>query len=104
MLRKWVRMYPPEIAKWSEDQITRELIRQAKTQPIGVLGEIGTRLLTALVTIRPNSSLRATSNSGMPALSLHGLREDFGKPQKRRVSRRHLTTLFSAQRVRKTGS
>jgi phosphotriesterase-related protein len=34
--------YPPEIAKWSEDQIARELTRQAKTQPIGVLGEIGT--------------------------------------------------------------
>jgi phosphotriesterase-related protein len=34
--------YPPEIAKWSEDQIARELIRRAKAQPIGVLGEIGT--------------------------------------------------------------
>jgi phosphotriesterase-related protein len=34
--------YPPEIAGWSEDQIARDLIRQAKTQPIGVLGEIGT--------------------------------------------------------------
>ena len=34
--------YPPEIAVWSEGQISRELIRQAKTQPIGVLGEIGT--------------------------------------------------------------
>ena len=34
--------YPQEIAGWSEDQIARELIRQAKTQPIGVLGEIGT--------------------------------------------------------------
>jgi phosphotriesterase-related protein len=34
--------YPPEIATWREDQIARELTRQAKTQPIGVLGEIGT--------------------------------------------------------------
>jgi len=34
--------YPPEIAAWSEDRIARELIRQAKTQPVGVLGEIGT--------------------------------------------------------------
>jgi phosphotriesterase-related protein len=34
--------YPPEIAAWSEDQIARELIRQAKTQPVGMLGEIGT--------------------------------------------------------------
>jgi phosphotriesterase-related protein len=34
--------YPPEIAAWSEDQIARQLIREAKTQPIGVLGEIGT--------------------------------------------------------------
>ena len=34
--------YPPEIAAWSEDRIAKELIRQAKTQPVGVLGEIGT--------------------------------------------------------------
>jgi phosphotriesterase-related protein len=34
--------YPPEIANWGEDQIARELIRQAKTQPVGVIGEIGT--------------------------------------------------------------
>jgi phosphotriesterase-related protein len=34
--------YPPEIAKWSEDEIANELIHQAQTQPIGVFGEIGT--------------------------------------------------------------
>ncbi|MBZ5619058.1 MAG: hypothetical protein LAQ69_10090 [Acidobacteriia bacterium] len=34
--------YPPEIATWSEDQIAGELIRQVNTQPVGVLGEIGT--------------------------------------------------------------
>src|SRR5579871_4532407 len=34
--------YPPEIATWSEDQIAAELIRQARTQPVGALGEIGT--------------------------------------------------------------
>lgn len=34
--------YPPEIASWSEGQIARQLTRQSKTQPIGVLGEIGT--------------------------------------------------------------
>jgi phosphotriesterase-related protein len=34
--------HPPEIAVWSEDQIARELIRQVRTQPIGVIGEIGT--------------------------------------------------------------
>jgi phosphotriesterase-related protein len=34
--------YPPEIATWSEDQIVRELILQANTQPVGALGEIGT--------------------------------------------------------------
>lgn len=33
--------YPPEIAAWSEEQITRELIRQARTQPVGAFGEIG---------------------------------------------------------------
>jgi phosphotriesterase-related protein len=33
--------YPPEIASMTEDQITQELIRQARTQPVGALGEIG---------------------------------------------------------------
>lgn len=33
--------YPPEIATWSEDQIAQELIRQAKTERVGVFGEIG---------------------------------------------------------------
>jgi phosphotriesterase-related protein len=34
--------YPPEIATMSEDQIARELIRQANTQRVGAFGEIGT--------------------------------------------------------------
>ena len=34
--------YPPEIGTWSEDQIAEELIRQVKTQSVGVFGEIGT--------------------------------------------------------------
>jgi phosphotriesterase-related protein len=34
--------YPPEIASWSEQRIAAELIRQIRTQPIGVIGEIGT--------------------------------------------------------------
>jgi phosphotriesterase-related protein len=34
--------YPPEIALWSEEQITHELLRQARTEPVGALGEIGT--------------------------------------------------------------
>src|SRR5271165_238290 len=33
--------YPPEIAAMSEDQIAEELIRKAKTQPLGAYGEIG---------------------------------------------------------------
>ena len=33
--------YPPEIAAMSEDEITRKLIRQAKTEPVGAFGEIG---------------------------------------------------------------
>jgi predicted metal-dependent phosphotriesterase family hydrolase len=33
--------YPAEIATMSEEQITRELVRQARTQPVGALGEIG---------------------------------------------------------------
>ena len=34
--------YPPEIAKWDEDEIAHELMRQAKSEPVGVIGEIGT--------------------------------------------------------------
>jgi len=33
--------YPPEIASMPEDQITQELVRQARTQPVGAFGEIG---------------------------------------------------------------
>jgi phosphotriesterase-related protein len=34
--------YPPEIARWNENQITRELLRQVNAEPIGAFGEIGT--------------------------------------------------------------
>jgi phosphotriesterase-related protein len=34
--------YPPEIARWDEDEITQELLRQVKSDAIGALGEIGT--------------------------------------------------------------
>lgn len=34
--------YPPQIERWSEEQIAYELLRQARTQPVGALGEIGT--------------------------------------------------------------
>jgi phosphotriesterase-related protein len=34
--------YPPEIAGWNDEQITRALIQQTKAGPIGALGEIGT--------------------------------------------------------------
>ena len=34
--------YPPEIERWSEEQIAHQLLRQARTQPVGALGEIGT--------------------------------------------------------------
>ncbi|HEX4594120.1 MAG TPA: hypothetical protein VH157_07585 [Bryobacteraceae bacterium] len=33
--------YPPEIATMSEEEITRELVRQARSQPVGAFGEIG---------------------------------------------------------------
>jgi phosphotriesterase-related protein len=34
--------YPPAIAKWSEDQIAQELVRQTQAEAIGAFGEIGT--------------------------------------------------------------
>jgi phosphotriesterase-related protein len=33
--------YPAEIASWSEEQIASELIRQARTEAVGAIGEIG---------------------------------------------------------------
>jgi len=33
--------YPAEIAFWSEEQIANELIRQARTEAVGAIGEIG---------------------------------------------------------------
>src|SRR5262249_20669715 len=33
--------YPPEIAKMTEEEIVRDLVRQASTQPVGAFGEIG---------------------------------------------------------------
>jgi predicted metal-dependent phosphotriesterase family hydrolase len=33
--------YPAEIASWSEEQIANELIRQARTEAVGAIGEIG---------------------------------------------------------------
>jgi len=34
--------YPPEIARWDEDEIAQELVRQVKAEAIGAYGEIGT--------------------------------------------------------------
>jgi phosphotriesterase-related protein len=34
--------YPPDIARWDEDEITQELLRQTKAEAIGAFGEIGT--------------------------------------------------------------
>jgi len=34
--------YPPEIARWNEDEIIQELLRQVKVDAIGAFGEIGT--------------------------------------------------------------
>jgi phosphotriesterase-related protein len=34
--------YPPDIARWDEEQITEELLRQVKAEAIGAFGEIGT--------------------------------------------------------------
>ncbi len=34
--------YPPAIARWDEDRVAQELIRQTTADPIGAFGEIGT--------------------------------------------------------------
>jgi phosphotriesterase-related protein len=34
--------YPPDIARWDEEKVTQELLRQANAEAIGAFGEIGT--------------------------------------------------------------
>ena len=34
--------YPPVVSRWSEEQITQELVRQTQAEAIGAFGEIGT--------------------------------------------------------------
>jgi len=34
--------YPLDVARWDEEQITQELLRQVKAEAIGAFGEIGT--------------------------------------------------------------
>ena len=53
-------MYPPEISKWSEDQIAQEIIKDATMNPLGALGEIGT---SAEITPNEHKVLRAVGKA-----------------------------------------
>lgn len=68
--------YPPEIAQWSEDQIAQELIRQATTEPVGAIGEIGT---WAEMTADERKVFRAVSKAHLKTNLPVFTHTDFGK-------------------------
>ena len=70
--------YPPDIAALSEDQITRELTRQARTQPVGAFGEIGSwdeitdlerKVFRAVAKAHLETNLPIFTHTGIPGKS-----------------------------------
>ena len=70
--------YPAEIAAMSEEQITRELVRQARTQPVGAFGEIGSwdeitdlerRVFRAVGKAHVQTNLPIFTHTGIPGKS-----------------------------------
>lgn len=70
--------YPPEISTMTEEQITRELVRQARTQPVGALGEIGSwdeitdlerKVFRAVATAHLETNLPIFTHTGIPGKS-----------------------------------
>ena len=70
--------YPPEIATWSEDQIAEQIVRQVTTQPIGVLGEIGSwdfitdderKVFHAVAKAHRETNLSIFTHTGIPGKS-----------------------------------
>jgi len=70
--------YPPEISQWSEDRIAEEMVRQAKTQPIGVYGEIGSwdfitdderKVFRAVAKAHHQTNLSIFTHTGIPGKS-----------------------------------
>lgn len=70
--------YPPEISQWSEDRIAEEMVKQAKTQPIGVYGEIGSwdfmtgderKVFRAVAKAHHHTNLSIFTHTGIPGKS-----------------------------------
>ncbi len=70
--------YPAEIATMSEEQITRELVHQARTQPVGAFGEIGSwdeitdlerRVFRAVGKAHVQTNLPIFTHTGIPGKS-----------------------------------
>ncbi len=70
--------YPEEIKSWSEDQIVKDLVRQAKTQPVGVFGEIGSwdeitdterKVFRAIAKAHRETNLSIFTHTGIPGKS-----------------------------------
>ena len=100
--------YPPEVETMTEDQITRELVRQARTQPVGAFGEIGSwdeltalerKVFRAVGKAHLETNLPIFTHTGIPgksALEQLDILETTGvKPQ--RVVIGHLGNLVDAR-------
>ncbi len=70
--------YPPEIKTWSEDQIAEDLVKQAKSQRIGVFGEIGSwdeitdterKVFRAVAKAHRETNLSIFTHTGIPGKS-----------------------------------
>ena len=70
--------YPPEISTWSEDQIVDQIVRQVTTEPIGVLGEIGSwdfitdderKVFRAVAKAHRETNLSIFTHTGIPGKS-----------------------------------
>ncbi|HUJ48596.1 MAG TPA: hypothetical protein VLW25_00295 [Bryobacteraceae bacterium] len=70
--------YPPEISTWSEDQIVEQIVRQVTTEPIGVLGEIGSwdfitdderKVFRAVAKAHRETNLSIFTHTGIPGKS-----------------------------------
>jgi phosphotriesterase-related protein len=70
--------YPDEVKTWSDEQIAQDLVRQVKTQPVGVFGEIGSwdeitdterKVFRAVAKAHRETNLSIFTHTGIPGKS-----------------------------------
>jgi phosphotriesterase-related protein len=70
--------YPDKVREWTEEQIAQDLIRQARTEPVGVFGEIGSwdeitdterKVFRAIAKAHKETNLSIFTHTGIPGKS-----------------------------------